>query len=94
MNQLFSNFGNYCCSTFHLDLKIGVILAIFQSFGNIPVKIDWLNINVKDGETTDAEIFKIREEIPSTPDAFLGPLNHEVVSIHHFQKFLGSLRAH
>jgi hypothetical protein len=40
--------------------------------GNTPVKIDWLNIDVRDGEITAAESFKIREEIPSIPDALLG----------------------
>jgi hypothetical protein len=39
----------------------------------MPVKIDWLNIDVRDGEITAAESFKIREEIPSIPDALLGP---------------------
>jgi hypothetical protein len=41
--------------------------------GNIPVKIDWLNNDVRDGEITVAEIFKIREKIQSIPDALLGP---------------------
>jgi hypothetical protein len=39
----------------------------------MPVKIDWLNIDVRDGEITAAESFKIREEIPSILDALLGP---------------------
>jgi hypothetical protein len=37
------------------------------------VKIDWLNIDVRDGEITVAEIFSIREEIPSIPNVLLGP---------------------
>ena len=45
---------------------------IFQSLGNIPVKIDWFNIDVRDGEITVAKIFKIQEEIPTIPDALLG----------------------
>jgi hypothetical protein len=40
--------------------------------GNIPVKIDWFNIDVRDGEITVAKIFKIQEEIPTIPDALLG----------------------
>ena len=55
----------------------------------MPVKIDWLNIDVRDGEITAAESFKIREEIPSILDALLA-LNHEVVSKRHFLKFFES----
>jgi hypothetical protein len=39
----------------------------------MPVKIDWLNIDVRDGEITAPESFQIREETPSIPDALLGP---------------------
>ena len=33
-------------------LKSGVTLAVFQSFGYIPVRIDFENIEVREGATT------------------------------------------
>ena len=38
-------------------LKSGVTLAIFQSFGYIPVRIDFENIEVREGATILAAIF-------------------------------------
>ena len=38
-------------------LKSGVTLAVFQSFGYIPVRIDFENIEVREGATILAAIF-------------------------------------
>jgi hypothetical protein len=39
----------------------------------MPVKLDWLNIDVREGEKSVSEIFRIREEILSISDALLSP---------------------
>ena len=51
-------------------LKSGVTLAVFQSFGYIPVRIDFENIEVREGATILAAIFNNLLGIISRPAAF------------------------
>ena len=51
-------------------LKSGVTLAVFQSFGYIPVRIDFENIEVREGATILAAIFNNLLGIISRPVAF------------------------
>ena len=45
------------------DLCISVTLADFPSLGNIPVRIDWLKIDVSEGTIMCDAIFRILAEI-------------------------------
>ena len=47
-------------------LKSGVALAVFQSFGYIPVRIDFENIEVREGAMILAAIFNNLLRIIST----------------------------
>jgi len=51
-------------------LKSGVTLAVFQSSGNIPDRIDFENIEVREGATILAAIFNNLLGIISRPVAF------------------------
>ena len=56
-------------STFESLLKIGVILALFQSLGIIPLEITKLKICVREDAIDGNETFRRQVGIPSRPPA-------------------------
>ena len=83
INNSFKNFQNYGGYRYwpvvvRVDLmpflKSGVTLAIFQSFGYIPVRIDFENIEVREGATILAAIFNNLLGILSRPMAFFSSI--------------------
>jgi hypothetical protein len=51
----------------HPALCIGEIIAVLKSFGNIPVFIEVLKINVSEYAIISAESFRSLLDIPSCP---------------------------
>ena len=83
INNSFKNFRNYrdyrywpvvVGSDLMPFLKSGVTLAVFQSFGYIPVRIDFENIEVREGATILAAIFNNLLGIISRPVAFFSSI--------------------
>ena len=56
-------------------LKSGVTLAVFQLFGYIPVRIDFENIEVREGATVLEAIFNNLLGIISRPVAFVSSIS-------------------
>ena len=62
-------------------LKSGVTLAVFQSSGYIPVRIDFENIEVREGATILAAIFNNLLGIISRPVAFFSSIFEKITII-------------
>ena len=83
INNSFKNFRNYrdyrywpvvIRVRFNALFKSRVTLAVFQSFGYIPVRIDFENIEVREGATILAAIFNNLLGIISRPVAFFSSI--------------------
>ena len=68
-------------------LKSGVTLAVFQSFGYIPVRIDFENIEVREGATILAAIFNNLLGIISRPVAFFSSIFDKMLETYQHSEF-------